>query len=152
MRTLLLLAAVFAAPAFAQGSIFPDKATKDAAKKLEPQVLADETRLFLKGKMKGHNKEMRDLTIAVATAKLSEVQRLAQGLANAPRLDRSMGQSAKLPERFFELQDLLKKTSQELSDAGKANDMNASVEKFQTLITHCVACHASFKAQVQSGK
>jgi hypothetical protein len=148
MRTVLLLS-LLAVPAFAQGSIFPDKATQDAARKLEPDVVSDEARAFLKGKMKGHNKDMRDLSIAVAIAKSSEVQRLAQGLANMPRLDRAAAASVKLPERFFELQDQLRKTAQELSDAGKAEDVKLSVEKYQALVAQCVSCHLSYKAQVQ---
>ncbi len=148
MRLLLVLA-LLAAPAFAQGSIFPDKATNDAARKLEPDVLSEESKLFLKGKMKGHNKDMRDLSIAVAIVKMSEIERLAQGIANSPRLDPKIAQSAKLPQRFFELQELMRKTAQELSDAGKANDMVGSLEKYQQLMGHCVTCHAAFKAQVQ---
>ena len=42
--------------------------------------------------------------------KLSEVQRLALDIANEPRLDPSAGAAEKLPPRFFELQDVLKKT------------------------------------------
>lgn len=152
MRSLILIPLVVAAHAFAQGSIFPDKATKDAARKLEPEVVSDEARAFLKGKMKGHNKDMRDLSIAVAIAKTSEVQRLAQGLANMPRLDRTAASGAKLPERFFDLQDQLRKTAQELSDAGKAGDVPLSVEKYQALIAQCVTCHTSYKAQVQTSK
>jgi hypothetical protein len=148
MRTLISLCLV-AVPAFAQDtSIFPDKTTRDA-RQVSPDLITEETRAFLKAKMKGHNKDMRDLSIAVATVKMSEVQRLAQGVANMPRLDPAGGPAAKLPARFFELQDLLRKTAQDLADAGKANDMTVSLAKYQELIGHCVVCHATFKAQVQ---
>lgn len=148
MRTLLILA-VFAAPAFAQGSIFPDEATKKAARLLEPGAISEENREFLRTRMKDHSKEMKDLSVSVATVKLADVQRLAQAMANEPRLDRAVGPAAKLPSRFFELQDLLRKTSQELAEAAKANDMNGTSLKYHQVVELCVACHASFKAQVQ---
>lgn len=148
MRALLLLA-VFAAPAFAQGSIFPDEATKKAARLLEPGAISEENRDFLRSKMKDHSKEMKDLSVSVATVKLADVQRLAQAMANEPRLDRAVGPAAKLPARFFELQDLLRKTSQELADTAKANDMSATSLKYHQVVELCVSCHASFKAQVQ---
>jgi hypothetical protein len=127
MRTPLLatLVAALALPAFAQESIFPNKATVKAAKQLEPETLSTESKAFLKGKMKSHIKDMKDLSIAVAILKAAEVQRLAQGIANAPRLDKSMGESSKLPDRFFELQDELKKNAQAVSDAGKAACVSA---------------------------
>ncbi|MFZ5443473.1 MAG: cytochrome c [Myxococcota bacterium] len=149
MRTLILLA-VFAAPAFAQGSIFPDEATKKAARLLEPGSVSEENRAFLRTKMKDHSKEMKELSVAVATVKLSDAQRLAQAMANEPRLDRSSGAATKLPARFFELQELLRKTSQELADAAKANDLAATSTKYHQVVELCVSCHGSFKAQVQA--
>lgn len=145
MRTLLLVAALVAAPAFAQGSIFPDAKTKKAAKQLEAAHVSEESRAFLKGKMKNHGKEMQELTIAVATVRLSEVQRLAQEVANQPRLDSTSGPAMKLPPRFFELQDELRKNAQALSDAAKANEMTGTHEKFSAVMENCMACHAAFK-------
>jgi hypothetical protein len=151
MRTLFLLALV-AVPALAQNSIYPDESSKKAARQLEPESLSAESKAFLKGKMKSHIKDMRDLSIAVALVNLSEVQRLAQGIANAPRLDSAMGPASQLPSLFFDMQNQLRKTAQELSDAGKAGDMNGSIEKYQSLIAQCAACHATFKAQLASIK
>lgn len=147
MRT-FFFAALFATTALAQGSIFPDEATKDAAKQFEPENVSAGSRAFLKSKMKNHMKEMKDLSLAVATVKLSEVQRLAQLVANQPRLDPATGAANQLPPRFFELQELLKKTAQDLADAGKASDLKTSLEKYQALVGQCVMCHAAFKAQV----
>lgn len=154
MRTPLLatLVAVLALPAVAEESIFPSKATVKAAKQLEPHELSAENKTFLKGKMKNHIKDMKELSIAVAILKASEVQRLAQGIANAPRLDKSLGPASQLPDRFFELQDELKKNAQAVSDAGKANDMNAMLSTYQELIGTCVTCHASFRTQVMQQK
>ncbi len=148
MRTSLLLVAL-AAPAFAQGSIFPDAQTQKAAKRFEVATVSEESRAFLKSKMKHHGKEMQDLSIAVATVRLSEVQRLAQDIANQPRLDSTSGPAMKLPTRFFELQDELRKNAQALSDAAKANELSGTHEKFSVVMENCMACHAAFKAQVQ---
>jgi hypothetical protein len=149
MRTILLLA-VLAAPAFAQGSIFPDKNAKTAAKQLEASAINEDVRAFLKLKMKAHAKEMKELSVAVATVRLGEVQRLAQDIANEARLDSSVGPAAKLPPRFFELQEEGKKRAQALSDAAKANEMSGSLEKYGQVVENCMACHAAFKAQVQA--
>ncbi len=149
MRTSLLLVAALAAPAFAQGSIFPDANTKKAAKQLEWGTVSEESKAFLKSKMKHHGKELKDLSIAVATVRLPEVQRLAQDIANQPRLDATSGPAMKLPPRFFELQDELRKNAQALSDAAKANEMSGTHEKFSLVMENCMSCHAAFKAQVQ---
>lgn len=148
MRTTLLLAALVAAPAFAQGSIFPDKNLKKAAKQLEASSVSQEVRDFLKLKMKAHSKEMQELSVAVATVRLTDVQRLAQDIANEPRLDPSVGPAVKLPPRYFELQDEGKKKAQALSEAAKANEMSGTLEKYGQVVENCMACHAAFRAQI----
>lgn len=152
MRTLLLTALLFAVPVLADESIFPSKEQQKAARQLEADTLSDANKAFLKGKMKHHNKDMKELSIAVATLKASEVQRLAQGVANAPRLDPNMGESSQLPKRFFELQEELKKNANALVEAGKANDMNAMLGEYQKLVTTCASCHATFRAQIADKK
>lgn len=147
MRTILLLAALVAVPAFAQGSIFPDKATKKMARQLEASTVSEDVRAFLKLKMKNHAKEMKDLSVAVATVNLEEASQLAQDIANQPRLDPSVGAAVKLPPRFFELQALEKKSAQELAYAAKANEMSGTLEKYGQLVEHCMACHAAFKTK-----
>jgi hypothetical protein len=99
--------------------------------------------------MKNHAKEMKDLSVAVAVVNFVEVQKLAQDIANSPRLDPAVGPSAKLPPRFFELQDLEKKGAQELADAAKAGEMTPTLEKYTQLVEHCMACHAAFKTTVK---
>lgn len=145
MRTLLVLIAALAAPAFAQGSIFPDKNTQKVIKQLEPANVSEEARAFLKTKMKNHGKELQGLSIAVATVKLPEVQRLAQDIANQPRLDPSVGPAMKMPPRFFELQEELRRNAQALADAARDNQMSGSLEKYSTMIETCMACHAAFR-------
>lgn len=145
MRTFLVLVAL-AAPAFAQGSIFPDKSTKKAARQLEPGTVSEESRAFLKARMKHHSREIQELSVAVATLRLAEVQRLAQEVANQPRLDAVAGPAAKLPPRFFELQDDLRKNAQALSDAAKGNNEPSVIhEKYSAVVENCMACHSAFK-------
>lgn len=142
MRTLILCLAL-AAPAFAQSSIFPSKAQKQMAKRLEPATVTEESRAFLRTKMKAHAKDMKELSLAVATANADDVKRLAKWLADEPRLDPAVGPAAKLPARFFELQEAQKKAATDLSEA--AQDVDAMQAKFGVLIEQCVACHAAFK-------
>ncbi|HEY1086070.1 MAG TPA: hypothetical protein VGE37_00195 [Archangium sp.] len=142
MRTLILCLAL-AAPAFAQSSIFPSKAQKQMAKRLEPATVTEESRTFLRTKMKAHAKDMKELSLAVATANADDVKRLAKWLADEPRLDPAVGSAAKLPARFFELQEAQKKAATDLSEA--AQDVDAMQAKFGVLIEQCVACHAAFK-------
>ena len=143
MRTLLLVAAL-AAPAFAQGSIFPDTNTRNAARQLEPKEVSAEARALLKTKMKNHAKEAQQLSLAVALVRLPEVARLAQDIAVEPRLDPAAGSAAKLPPRFFELQDELRKRATALSEAAKANEMSGTLERYTALVENCMACHAAF--------
>lgn len=151
MRTLLLMAALaVAAPAFAQGSIFPDKDTKKAARQLAPSAIAEDLRPFLRGKMKNHAKEMKDLSLAVSIVDLEKAARLSQAIASEPRLDPAVGPATRLPVRFFELQDELRKRAQALADAARANEMTGTHEKYAALVENCMACHAAFKAQIQA--
>lgn len=152
MRSVILVLVAVSGSAFAQGSIFPDQATKDAARKFAPENVSDASRALLKSKMKNHIKDMKELSIAVATIQAAEVQRLAQGIANAGRLDKNTSGANQLPERFFELQDELKKNAQALADAGKANTMDAMLSNYQELVSTCMQCHAAFKAQVAQKK
>ncbi|MDP2275627.1 MAG: cytochrome c [Archangium sp.] len=145
MRTSLLLVAALALPAFAQGSIFPDPNTKKASKQLEWANVSEESKAFLKSKMKHHGKEMKDLSLAVATVRLAEVQRLAQDVANQPRLDATSGPAMKLPPMFFELQDDLRKNAQALSDAAKAKETDVLHARFSAVMENCMTCHVAFK-------
>ena len=144
MRTFLLLVAL-AVPAFAQGSIFPDKNQKNAARQLEANNITEDVRAFLKLKMKAHARAMKELSVAVATVRLGEVARLAQDIANEGRLDPAVGPAAKLPPRYFELQEEGKKKAQALADTAKADEMTSTLEKYGQVVENCMACHAAFK-------
>ncbi len=148
MRALLLIAAL-AVPAFAQGSIFPDKNLKKAARQLEPSAISEDARALLEQKMKNHATEAEKLSLAVATVRLAEVQRLAKDISLEPRLDPAAGAAVKLPARFFELQDELKKRAEALSNAAAQNEQSGTLERYGQLIENCMACHAAFSQQVE---
>jgi cytochrome c556 len=144
MRSMILCIAI-ASTAFAQESIFPTKAQKQMARHLEPATVTEESRAFLKTKMKHHAKEMKDLSVAVATVKPDDVKRLAQFIADEARLDPAVGPATKLPKRFFELQEAQKKIAGELAATG--DDLQAMQDKYGQLVEQCVACHAAFKTK-----
>lgn len=150
MRHLLAAAGLLlASSALAQDSIFPSKEQKEMARHIDPAAITDESRRFLKGKMKNHSKELRDLSLAVATLDFPKAGRLSQELANQPRLDPAAGPSSKLPEGFFALQNLLKQYAQNMADAARAGEADKLVDQYQYAITVCAACHASFMLQVK---
>lgn len=140
-----VLVACSAVSAFAQSSIFPSESTRKAARQFEAQTVLEESRAFLKTKMKNHGAELRDLALAVATLRFSEAQRLAQELANQPRLDPTSGPAMKLPTRFFELQDELKKNAQAVADAAKASSVNDTHAAFSRVVDTCMSCHVAFR-------
>ncbi|MCA2981032.1 MAG: hypothetical protein INH37_22400, partial [Myxococcaceae bacterium] len=110
MRRLVAVVVVLVSlAARAQESVFPTKEEREMARMLEPQQMSADVKAFLRGKMKAHNKDMKDLVLAVATLKYEECKRAAQGIASAPRLDAAAGQALELPEAFFALQDGLRK-------------------------------------------
>lgn len=148
MRALFLIAAL-AVPAFAQGSIFPDKNLKKAARQLEPSTISQDARALLKLKMKSHAKEAEKLSLAVATVRLAEVQRLAKDISLEPRLDPAAGAAVKLPPRFFELQDELKTRATALSDAAGDGQLSGTLERYGQLVENCMACHAAFIHQLE---
>lgn len=145
MRVIVLLIATASFTALAQpGSVFPSKAEKEMARLLEPQNVSSEVKSFLKGKMKSHNKDMRDLVLAIATLKYEESKRFAQGIANAPRLDKAAGASVELPPAYFTLQDSLKKQAEAISAACDAKNPEDLAATFSDMMRTCVSCHNAF--------
>jgi hypothetical protein len=152
MRTLLLLSLSLSSVALAQSSIFPTKQELDAARKLEPDAINDAARRFLKSKMKGHAKDMKDVSVAVATVNFPAVARTAQLIANQPRLDPATGPAASLPQGFFAMQDLLKRSAQGLADSAREENLDQMVEQYQYTVTVCAACHVAFVPAKQPKK
>lgn len=145
MRLLALLVAVTAVVATAQpGPVFPSKEEKEMARLLEPQNVSSDVKSFLKGKMKSHNKDMRDLVLAIATLKYDEAKRFSQGIANAPRLDKAAGASVELPPAYFTLQDTLKKQAEAISAACDAKNPEELAATFSAMMRTCVSCHNAY--------
>lgn len=152
MRAISLLTALVAVHAFAEDSVFPSKQELKMARMLEPQNVSAEAKSFLKSKMKAHSKDMRDLVLAVATLKYDEAKKFAQGISNAPRLDKTAGAAVQLPDAYFVLQDALKKHAGEVviaSEAKKADDLNLA---FTSMMGTCMSCHNAFLVPLRGAK
>lgn len=150
MRLATLLAALTAISALAQpGPVFPSKEEKEMARLLEPQTISSDVKTFLKSKMKSHNKDMRDLVLAIATLKYDEAKKFAQGIASAPRLDRASGASVDLPAAYFSLQDSLKKQAESISAACDAKNPEDLAATFSAMMRTCVSCHNAFLVPIR---
>lgn len=114
------------------------------ARLLEPQKVSAEAKNFLKSKMKLHNKDMRDLVLAISTLKYEEAKKAAQGIANAPRLDKSAGASVELPAAYFALQDALRKQAETIAVACEAKNPDDLATTFSQMMRTCVSCHNAF--------
>lgn len=152
MRASPILVALVAVNAFAEDSVFPSKQELQMARMLEPQNVSPEAKAFLKGKMKAHNKDMRDLVLAVSTLKYDDAKKFAQGISNAPRLDKAAGATVALPDAFFVLQDALKKQAADVvaaCEAKKPQDLNLA---FASMMGTCMSCHNAFLVPMRSEK
>ncbi|MDX2010367.1 MAG: cytochrome c [Myxococcaceae bacterium] len=143
-RLILVVVSLLSLSAFAQESVFPSKEEKEMARMLEPQQMSADVKAFIKGKMKAHNKDMKDLVLAVATLKYDECRKYAQGIANAPRLDKASGQSLDLPEAFFSLQDGLRKQATALVAACEAKKPDELLSAYNQMMGTCMSCHNAF--------
>jgi hypothetical protein len=149
-RSLSVVLSLSAISALAQpGSVFPTKEEKDMAKLLQEQAMSSEVRAFLKGKMKSHNKDMRDLVMAVATLRFDDAKKWSQGIANTPRLDANSSGKLELPPSFFALQDVLRKQAGAVVTAAEAKNADELVTSFTTMVGTCAGCHKAFMTPVK---
>ncbi len=150
MLRALAVVLLLSAPALAQpGSVFPSKDEKDMARVLQDQAMSAEVRAFLKSKMRTHNKDMRDLVMAVATLRFDEAKKWAQGIANAPRLDPSQSNKLEFPPAFFALQDSLKKQATSVSQACDAKNSDDLAISFNQMMNTCIGCHKAFMLPIR---
>jgi hypothetical protein len=140
----LALAVLLIPSARAQGSIFPSKQQRALARHLDPATVSAEARVFLKGKMKAHGKDLRELSMAVATLNFAEAKHFAQGIANQPRLDPSVRGGDVLPADYFVLQDGLKQLAGELVSIAETRDAQELVSAYAHLVQTCAGCHHAF--------
>jgi hypothetical protein len=94
--------------------------------------------------MKAHGKDMRDLVIAVTTLKYDDARKFAQGIANAPRLDKPAGAAIDLAPAYFTLQDTLRKQAAELVTATEARKPDATHAAFTSMMGTYMSCHNAF--------
>ena len=146
MRNALLTLLIARRPALAQKSIFPTKSEKDAAKAARARSARNENKAFLKGKMKNHIKDMKDLSIAAADREAQGSRAAGPGHRQraAPRSQHGRGLEAahavlRPPGRAQE----------EGADAGRRwqgqrHETPASPAT-RDLISTCVMCHATFQ-------
>lgn len=148
MRALALLLCLTSVLASAQESVFPSKEEKKMARILEPQVVTVEVKAFLKAKMKLHNKDMRDLVLAVATLKYDEAKRYAQGIANSPRLAE---ENTPAPA-FKVLQDNLRKDANAVIAACDKKSPEELSTAFDSMIATCMSCHNAYLVPMREQK
>lgn len=146
------LAVTLAPSARAQGNIFPSKQERALARHLDPAAVSTEARAFLKGKMKAHGKDLRELSMAVATLNYVEAKRFAQGIANQPRLDPKTPGANALPADYFALQENLKTLAGELVTIAEQADDQELVTAYAHLVQTCASCHHAFVAQKAAAK
>jgi cytochrome c556 len=148
MRLLAALLCLTSVLASAQESVFPTKAEKKMARILEQQLVTGEVKTFLKAKMKMHNKDMRDLVLAVATLKYDEARRYAQGIANSPRLAEE-----NTPAPAFKiLQDNLRKDANAVVAACEKKNPEELSEAFDSMIATCMSCHNAYLVPLREQK
>jgi Cytochrome C' len=104
---------------------------------------------MLGSRMQRHGEEMMLLLVSVMTLSHEDTQSLAEEVATEPRLGRpSPGETdtlnARLPPRFFELQDQLRERANAVAAAAKAGDDGRIVRAFGQLAETCVSCHTVY--------
>jgi mono/diheme cytochrome c family protein len=147
-----VLAFTLSPAARAQGSIFPSKRERVLARHLDPAAVSADARAFLKKKMKAHAKDLRELSMAVATLNFAEAKRFAQGIANQPRLDPNSPGAGVVPADYFALQENLKKLAGELVTIAEQADAEELVTGYAHLVQTCASCHHAFAAHEATAK
>jgi Cytochrome C' len=99
--------------------------------------------------MQRHGEEMMLLLVSVMTLSHQDTQHLAEEVAAEPRLGRpSPGEkdtiNARLPPRFFVLQDQLRERANAVAAAAAANDDARIVRAYGQLAETCVSCHTVY--------
>lgn len=129
----------------------PKKAPAPTVRKgLEaPGYLGPLARGLLKQRMARHGRDMLALTQAVIFLDREATQRLAQTIAEEPRLTRPIAGGADdlntaLPERFFVLQDELRSRAKALVEVSRTKDDASLAARFGELTQTCVSCHSTY--------
>lgn len=106
-------------------------------------------RSLLSQRMEGHAVSATELLWAVVFLEHEETARIARDLAEEPRIARPLPGvtdelNARLPPRFFELQDGFAKRAAALADAADEGDGDEVATRYGELTRACIACHTAY--------
>ncbi|HEY0883060.1 MAG TPA: cytochrome c [Archangium sp.] len=127
----------------------PQTAPPQEMELAEPRWLPEEARALLSDRMERHGEDMTFLLPSVVLLNYRWAEGLTERIAAEPRLARA-GEgdadslNARLPKRFFELQDEVRARAREVSAAAQARDDARLARTFGELTQTCVACHALY--------
>jgi len=136
-----LTCAVLATPAFAKGP----------AHLAEPGYLPPSARALLHADMQRHAAQMNALTSSALLLDFDNVAVTARAVASEPRIARPTTHdaselNARLPERYFALQDQLHAQAGQLAAAAEAHDAAAAASAYGAMAATCMSCHAAYLA------
>jgi hypothetical protein len=108
--------------------------------------LPDAARAALATEMRAHAQAAQQLVTDVTVLDWGATASAAEALLAAPRVTPSTGggAAAKLPERFFALQDELRRHAQAVARTARAHDAEGLAEAFAGAATTCVRCHDAY--------
>ena len=114
-----------------------------------PDYLPELARSVLRERMQRHGDQMMRLLLAVTFLQHEVAAATAKDIAGEPRLVRPLPGGADdlnrlLPERFFVLQDQLRKEASDLEAAAKARNDAKMAAAFGRVSQTCVACHSAY--------
>ncbi|MGZ3404931.1 MAG: hypothetical protein ACXVAN_00700 [Polyangia bacterium] len=115
----------------------------------EPEYLPEPARSLLHTRMQHHGAAMTELLATVVLLDYEGTERAAHEIATEPRLARPTSMdatqlNARLPERFFVLQDQLHTRAAQLESAATARDPGRLADSYGQLTETCVACHSVY--------
>jgi hypothetical protein len=108
--------------------------------------LPDAARAALATEMRAHATAAQHLVANVTMLDWVETAAAAESLLTAPQVRPSAGggAAAKLPERFFVLQDELRRHVETVAQAAKAHDAEQLADSFAAAAKTCVRCHDAY--------
>ena len=120
----------------------PTRVARDELR--DPGAIPPAALTALKAKMGHHDVQMRTLLERVLMLDDDGVARAAGAIFDEPALARPLlgdELNALLPDRFFALQDELRRHARELVIASGKHDRGAVADQFGALSKSCVSCH-----------
>jgi hypothetical protein len=129
----------------------PTPASAALPRKLPPRAgLPTLARSLLAQRMETHGDQMTELVWTVLFLEHQGTRDIADAIAGEPRIARPNAQtdpdelSARLPAKFFDLQDTLHDRALALAAAAKSGKDDEIAKAYGRLSETCVACHATY--------